>query len=312
MYRWTRWFDTDHHTAVIRERGVDLDRRDWLRCTPFFLMHLAALGVFVTGWSRTSLFAALGLYLVRMFGIAGVYHRYFAHRAYRTSRPAQFALALLGASAAQRGPLWWASIHREHHRESDTENDPHSPVLLGALHAYLGWFLSSRWYATNYRRVPDLVRYPELVWLNRFDTAVPAALALLTYLTGLALQRFAPSLHVTAMQFFLWAFVISTLMVFHATSSINAFGHLFGRQRYDTNDSSRNNALLALLVIGEGWHNNHHRYMSSARAGFYWWEFDPTYYVLKVLSWLGIIWDLKPVPAAAYEQQAVQTAQPAQ
>jgi stearoyl-CoA desaturase (Delta-9 desaturase) len=312
MNRLMRWLDTDQHAAAIRESGRDIDRPDWLRCTPFFVLHAAALGVFVVGWSWTSVVAALGFYLVRMFGIAGVYHRYFSHHSYRTSRWGQFALALIGASAAQRGPLWWASIHREHHRMSDTENDPHSPALLGPLHAYLSWFLSSRWYATNYRLVPDLVRFPELVWLNRFDTAVPATLALVTYTIGVALERGAPSLGVTAMQFFLWAFVLSTLMVFHATSSVNAFAHLYGSRRYDTRDNSRNNALLAFLVIGEGWHNNHHRYMTSARAGFYWWELDPTYYVLKVLSWLGIIWDLKPVPAAVYEPQAVQTAQPAQ
>ena len=301
MQRIIGWFDTDRHAAAIRESGRDLDRIDWLRCSVFLLLHAAALGVFVVGWSWTSLLAAVGLYAVRMFGIAGFYHRYFSHRSYRTSRWAQFAFAVVGSSAAQRGPLWWASIHRQHHRASDLENDPHSPVYRGLLHAHVRWFMSSRHYETNYRRVHDLARFPELVWLNRFDTAVPAALALAVWLCGLALERRAPALGVTAAQFFIWGFVVSTLMVFHATSSINSFGHRFGSQRYATNDSSRNNPLLALLILGEGWHNNHHRYMSAARAGLTWWEIDPTYYALKVLSWLGIIWDLKQAPADAYD-----------
>ena len=300
--RFVQWLDTDHHAAALRDGGTDLARIDWVRCAPFLLLHVSALSIFLVGWSWTSVCAALGLYVVRMFGVSGFYHRYFAHRSFRTSRWAQFAFAVVGASAAQRGPLWWASIHREHHRASDTEADPHSPVHLGFLHAHVSWFMSSRFYETNYRRVHDFARFPELVWLNRFDNVVPCALALAIYLTGMALERGAPSLGVSGPQFLVWGFVVSTLMVFHATSSVNSFAHLYGSRRYETADRSRNNVWLALLVLGEGWHNNHHQYLSSSRAGLYWWEIDATYYGLKILSWLGLIWDLKRVPDSAYRR----------
>lgn len=301
MSRFVQWFDTDRRAAVIRGSVQDLDRVDWARCAPFVLLHLGCLAVFVVGWSWTSVLVAAGLYFVRMFAITGIYHRYFSHRTFRTSRWAQFAFAVLGASSVQRGPLWWAANHREHHRTSDTDADPHSPVRHGFLRAHAGWFMCSRYYETNYRRIQDFARFPELVWLNRFDNVVPLALALALYLAGAALERFAPSLGVTGMQLFVWGFVISTTVLFHATASINSLAHLFGSRRYETGDASRNNFWLALITLGEGWHNNHHQHMGCTRQGFYWWEIDVTYYCLKVLSWLGIIWDLKRVPASAYD-----------
>lgn len=301
MSRFVQWFDTDRRAAVIRGSAQDLDRVDWARCAPFVLLHLGCLAVFVVGWSWTSVLVAAGLYFVRMFAITGIYHRYFSHRTFRTSRWAQFAFAVLGASSVQRGPLWWAANHREHHRTSDTDADPHSPVRHGFLRAHAGWFMCSRYYETNYRRIQDFARFPELVWLNRFDNVVPLALALTLYLAGAALERFAPSLGVTGMQLFVWGFVVSTTVLFHATASINSLAHLFGSRRYETGDASRNNFWLALLTLGEGWHNNHHQHMGCTRQGFYWWEIDVTYYCLKVLSWLGIIWDLKRVPASAYD-----------
>ena len=302
MSRLVHWFDTDRRAYAIRDRVQDLDRIDWVRCIPFIALHAGCLAVFVVGWSWTSVLVAAGLYLVRMFGITGVYHRYFSHRTFRTSRPVQLALAVLAASSAQRGPLWWAAHHRDHHRASDTEADPHSPAQVGFFRAHAGWFMSSRFYETNYKRIQDFARFPELVWLNRFDKVVPLSLGLATFLAGLALQRFAPSLGVTAMQLFVWGFVISTTVLFHATASINSLAHLFGSRRYETGDDSRNNFWLALITLGEGWHNNHHQHMGCTRQGFYWWEIDVTFYVLKVLSWLGIIWDLKRVPEAAYDQ----------
>jgi stearoyl-CoA desaturase (delta-9 desaturase) len=302
MNRLVQWLDSDRRAVDIRARVQDLDRVDWVRCLPFLALHAGCLAVFVVGWSWTSVSVAAGLYLVRMFGITGVYHRYFAHRTYRTSRPMQFVFALLAASSAQRGPLWWAAHHREHHRTSDTDGDPHSPLRVGFFRAHAGWFMSSRFYETNYRRIQDFARFPELVWLNRFDGVVPVTLALATVAAGFALERLAPSLGVTAMQLFVWGFVISTTVLFHATASINSLAHLFGRRRYDTGDGSRNNFWLALITLGEGWHNNHHQHMGCARQGFYWWEIDVTYYVLKVLSWVRIVWDLKRVPEVAYDR----------
>ena len=303
MSRFVRWLDTEQRAAAIRGGAVqDLDRVDWGRCTPFVLLHLGCLAVFIVGWSWTSVLVAAGLYLVRMFGITGIYHRYFSHRTFRTSRAAQLAFAILGASSAQRGPLWWAANHREHHRTSDTEDDPHSPVRFGFLRAHAGWFMCSRFYATNHRRIQDFARFPELVWLNRFDSVVPFALAVTTFLCGVVLERTVPSLGVTGMQLFVWGFVISTTVLFHATASINSLAHLYGSRRYETSDASRNNFWLALITLGEGWHNNHHQHMGCTRQGFYWWEIDVTYYALKVLSWLGIIWDLKRVPESAYDR----------
>ncbi len=268
---------------------MDLDRIDWVRCFPFVLLHLGCLAVFFVGWSWTSVLVAAGLYFVRMFAITGIYHRYFSHRTFRTSRAAQLMFAILGASAAQRGALWWAANHREHHRTSDTEGDPHSPLRVGFFRAHAGWFMSSRWLETNYKRIGDFAKYPELVWLNRHDQVVPLALGAMLFILG-------------GFELFVWGFVISTTVLFHATASINSLAHLFGSRRYATGDESRNNVWLALITLGEGWHNNHHQHMGATRQGFYWWEIDVTFYALKVLSWLGIIWDLKPVPASAYDR----------
>jgi stearoyl-CoA desaturase (delta-9 desaturase) len=296
-----QWFDADYHAAGALQKIRDIDRINWLRCTPFIILHLGCLGVFLVGWSWTAVSVAVGFYLVRMFGITGIYHRYFSHRTFKTSRAAQFIFAVLGASSVQRGPLWWAANHREHHRNSDRPTDPHSPVHYSFFRSHAGWFMCTRYYATQYNRIQDFARFPELVWLNRFDKAVPAAAGLLVYLSGLLLQHFYPSLGVTGMQLFVWGFVVSTTVLFHATASINSVAHLIGNKRYDTGDESRNNFLLALITLGEGWHNNHHKHMGCTRQGFYWWEIDITYYVLKFLSWLGVIWDLKPVPVKAYD-----------
>jgi stearoyl-CoA desaturase (Delta-9 desaturase) len=297
-----QWFDADYHAAGAARRIRDIDRVNWLRCLPFVILHLGCLGIFVVGWSWTAIGVAIALYLIRMFAITGIYHRYFSHRTFKTSRAAQFVFAMVGASSAQRGPLWWAANHRAHHRESDTPADPHSPIHYSFFRSHAGWFMCTRYYATRYERIRDFARFPELVWLNRFDKAMPAALGLGVYLCGKLLEHTLPSLGVTGMQLFVWGFVLSTTMLFHATASINSFAHIFGNQRYDTGDESRNNFWLALITLGEGWHNNHHKHMSCTRQGFYWWEIDITYYLLKLLSWMGVIWDLKQVPRKAYDR----------
>jgi stearoyl-CoA desaturase (delta-9 desaturase) len=299
-----QWFDSDYHGRHSAAKVLNIDRINWLRCFPFVLLHFGCLAVFFVGWSWTAIYTAIALYVVRMFAITGIYHRYFAHRTFKTSRPAQFIFAVLGVSSAQRGPLWWAANHRNHHRDSDTEADPHSPVRYGFLRSHAGWFMCTRYYATQYNRIQDFARFPELVWLNRFDKIVPGLLGLLIFLTGVALNHAVPTLGVTGLQLFVWGFVVSTTVLFHATASINSVAHIVGRKRYDTGDESRNNFFLALITLGEGWHNNHHRYMGCVRQGFYWWEIDITYYILKVLSFFGVIWDLKPVPRQAYDPAA--------
>ena len=289
-----RWFDT---SAVDEGDGRDGDRIDWARAIPFMAMHLACLGVFVVGWSPFAVAVAVLLYAVRMFAITGFYHRYFSHRTFRTSRPVQFAFALLGAASVQRGPLWWAAHHRHHHRHADTAHDVHSPVVHGFWRSHVGWFLTRNGFRTDLSRIPDLAVYPELRWLDRYDTLVPVLLAAALFGLGALLERFAPGLGTSGGQLLVWGFFISTVVLFHATVTINSLSHRFGTRRYDTRDDSRNNLWLALLTFGEGWHNNHHFFPGSARQGFRRREVDLTWYGLRVLAMLRLVHDLKPVPA---------------
>lgn len=288
-----RWFDTE--AAQEHEGGGD--RIDWLRAAPFIGMHLACLAVFWVGVSPVAVIVAAALYAVRMFAITGFYHRYFSHRTFRTSRVLQFVFALIGASSVQRGPLWWAAHHRNHHRHADTTADPHSPAVHGFWWSHAGWFLTRGGFRTDWSRIPDLARYPELRWLDRYDTVVPVLLAAALYGVGALLERVAPQLGTTGGQMLVWGFFISTVVLFHATVTINSLAHRFGRRRFDTRDDSRNNLWLALLTFGEGWHNNHHFFPGTARQGFRWWEIDLTWYGLRVMALLGLVRDLKPVPA---------------
>jgi len=287
------WFDTSALPTTEADTGID-----WARILPFVAVHLVCLSIFWVGTSITAVTLALALYAIRMFAITGFYHRYFSHRAFKTSRVAQFLFGVLGASAVQRGPLWWAAHHRHHHAHSDAPGDVHSPRQQGFLWSHMGWFLSKQHYAPDRTRVRDLERYPELRALDRFDIAVPVLLATGIFLVGMLLEHAAPSLHTNRWQLLVWGFFVSTVLCYHATYTINSLAHVLGRRRYQTPDDSRNNILLALLTFGEGWHNNHHHYPNSARQGFYWWEIDLTYYVLKLLALVGIVWDLKPVPLA--------------
>ena len=288
--------DSDHFpegAEIVRSKPEKFELK---RAIPFIILHLGCLGVIWVGWSPFAVAVALLLYLVRMFAVTAIYHRYFCHRAYKTSRFVQLLFALLGLTAVQRGPLWWSAVHRHHHAHSDEEHDAHSPVRKGFLWSHIGWLTSSRNFPTDYRLVRDWVKFPELVFLNRFDLIGPALLFTALYSLGLILEKFAPSLGTSAWQLVVWGFFISTVALFHATCAINSFAHTLGSKRFDTGDESRNSLLLALLTLGEGWHNNHHHYQSSARQGFYWWEIDISYYILRCLAALGIIWDLKPVP----------------
>jgi stearoyl-CoA desaturase (delta-9 desaturase) len=288
-----RWFDTEQGSAP----AADEHRIDWIRVSPFIAMHLACLGVLFVGFSWFAFWTAVVLYALRMFAITGFYHRYFSHRAFKTSRAAQFVFGLIGATSVQRGPLWWAAHHRNHHRHSDTERDVHSPVHRGFFWSHVGWFLTPAGFRTDRDVIRDLLKFPELRWLDRYDLLLPVLLATGLFLLGEILEREAPALGTNGPQLLVWGFFVSTVVLFHATVTINSLAHRYGSRRYETADHSRNNWLLALITFGEGWHNNHHYFPGSARQGFRWWEVDLTYYLLKFLSWLGLIWDLKPVPA---------------
>jgi stearoyl-CoA desaturase (delta-9 desaturase) len=270
----------------------------------FLLMHAACLLAIWSGVSAVALFVCVALYIIRMFGITAGYHRYFSHRTYKTSRFFQFALACLGASAAQQGPLWWASHHRHHHKYSDTEQDVHSPVTQGFWWSHMGWVLSPGFHETNYKMVPDLLKYPELRFINRFYLLPPIILALLVWALGATLEQYFTGLGTSGFQMLVWGFFISTVVLYHGTFTVNSLAHVIGRRRFDTGDDSKNSALVALITLGEGWHNNHHYYPASERQGFYWWEFDISHYVLRLLSWLGIVWDLKSPPQRVYEVAA--------
>jgi stearoyl-CoA desaturase (delta-9 desaturase) len=257
---------------------------------PFVLAHLACFAAIWTGVTWQSLVICAVLYWARIFAIGAGYHRYFSHRAYSTSRVFQFVLAVLSQSTAQKSVLWWASKHRHHHLHSDTLEDVHSPRHKGFVYSHLGWIFARRHDATDLVKVADFARYPELMWLHKYELVPALALALICLAIG-----GWPGLVVG----FFW----STVLVYHATFCINSLAHVRGRKRYVTGDDSRNNWALAIFTMGEGWHNNHHACQSSVRQGFRWWEYDPTFYLIKVLSWLGLVWDLKTPPHAVLRNE---------
>jgi stearoyl-CoA desaturase (delta-9 desaturase) len=254
--------------------------KNWIKGLPFILLHASCLTVFLIDVTTTGLVLGAVLYLVRMFGITAGFHRYFSHRAYKTGRRFQFVMALLGCSAMQKGPLWWAASHRLHHLHADTPNDPHSPRTHGVWWSHVGWILARDHDATHWDAIGDWNRFPELRWLDRHHWLPGGLLAGLCWLIG-------------GWSGVVWGFCVSTVLLYHATFAVNSLCHLFGRRRYDTRDASRNNLAVALLTLGEGWHNNHHHYQSSARQGFLWWEIDVSYYLIKMLGALGLIWGIR-------------------
>jgi stearoyl-CoA desaturase (delta-9 desaturase) len=279
MARATRNADQSVHDDIVYPSSI-----------PFVLLHLACFAAIWTGVTWQAALLCVGLYLLRIFAIGAGYHRYFSHRAYSTSRVFQFVLAFLAQTSTQKSVLWWASKHRHHHLHSDTEEDVHSPRRTGFFYAHLGWIFSRRHDQADLVKVADLVRYPELMWLNRFELLPAFVLGIVAFLIG-----GWPGLVV--------GFVWSTVLVYHATFSINSLAHLHGRKRYVTGDDSRNNWWLAIITMGEGWHNNHHAFQSSVRQGFRWWEVDVTFYILTAMSWCGIVWDLKTPPEAVLRNE---------
>ena len=250
---------------------------------PFILIHLGCVAAIWSGVTWQAIAICAVLYVLRMFAVGAGYHRYFSHRSYSTSRVFQFILAFLAQSNAQKSVLWWAAKHRHHHLHSDTPQDVHSPRHKSFLYSHLGWIFDRQHDRADLVKVADFAEFPELLWLHKFEVLPAVALAILCFLvagwSGLVVG-------------FLW----STVLLYHATFCINSLAHVHGRKRYVTGDESRNNWALAIFTMGEGWHNNHHAYQSSVRQGFRWWELDATYYILRVLSWFGIVWDLKIAP----------------
>lgn len=272
------------------------ERIQWRTSLPFLAMHAGCLAIFWTGCSPAALALGLALFWIRMFGITGVYHRYFAHASFKTTRPFQFILAWIACSSMQKGPLWWASHHRHHHAHSDAPGDIHSPLRRGFFWSHMGWILCSKYEPTRWELIRQFTHYRELVWLNENHLAPGLLLAGISYGFGWWLERAAPGLGTNGFQMLVGSFLVSTVALYHATFTINSLSHVYGTQRFNTGDGSRNNWLLALLTLGEGWHNNHHYYPSSASMGFRWWEIDMTLYILKALAAVGLVWDLKLPP----------------
>ena len=258
------------------------ERVNWVSSIPFFLVHVACFAVVFTGISTTALILLPIMFLSRSFFVTAAYHRYFSHKSYKLNRFWQFVFAFQAEASAQKGVLWWASNHRHHHRYSDTDIDIHSP-RKGFWWSHVGWILSDKYKDTDLTAIKDFAAYPELVWLDKHEGMPPWIYGIAAFAIG-------------GWSGLVVGFVWSTVFLWHSTFLVNSAAHVFGRRRYDTTDTSRNSMLIALVTGGEGWHNNHHHYQASARQGFFWWEIDMTYYVLKAMSWVGIVKDLKLPP----------------
>lgn len=263
----------------------------------FFGLHALAVSAFFVKPDLTAVLLCVGLFLIRKFGITGGYHRYFSHRSFKTSRWFQFVLAWLGGMSAQKGALWWAAHHRHHHQHSDQEDDIHSVKQQGFYWAHVGWVLAPDYNEYDAKRVKDLTKFPELVFIDKHHIIPPLVLAIATYLFGFLMTGTAMG----GVMYFLWGFCLSTVILYHTTFAINSFCHLLGSRRYETGESSKNSFILAILTLGEGWHNNHHYYPHCARQGFFWWEIDPTYYVIKLLKVVGIVHEIKEPNARVLE-----------
>lgn len=271
------------------QRAPD-EQVNWAHSIPFFLVHVLCFAVVFTGITWTAVLLFVAMFFGRAFFVTAGYHRYFSHKSFKLNRFWQLVFAFMAEATAQKGVLWWASNHRHHHRYSDTDLDLHSP-RKGFWWSHVGWILADKYKATNHDGIKDFGKFPELRFLNRHDWIAPWTFGLVAFLIG-----GWPGLIVG----FFW----STVLLWHSTFLVNSAAHVFGRRRYETDDTSRNSLLIALLTGGEGWHNNHHHYQASARQGFFWWEIDPTFYVLKAMSWVGIVKDMKSPPARVLYPEA--------
>jgi stearoyl-CoA desaturase (delta-9 desaturase) len=269
-------------TEAYFPRDAD-DRIAWAKCIPFLIMHALALATpFLVGISWGLVALALASYYARMLFVCTAYHRYFAHRTFKTGRVYQFIMAFLASTATQKGILWWASHHRRHHKYSDLPGDVHSP-LGGFFWSHMGWVMSDKYEATDYDRIRDFAKYPELVWLNKWWIVPTVAYAVVLWLIG-------------SWPWLMWGFFLSTVVLWHGTFTVNSIAHVWGKRRYATPDTSRNNGWFMFITLGEGWHNNHHYFQAAANQGFFWWEVDVAYYYLLALKALGIVWDVKTPP----------------
>ena len=271
---------------------------NFIQIAIFWTVQASALLVFAVPfrWVFIGLWAAS--HFVRALGLTLIFHRYLAHRAFKMNRAARFVWTFIATAAMQKGPLWWAGHHVNHHRFADRDGDPHSPMVSGFYYAHIGWFLNDTKYDRVERTNPvirDFSGVPEIAWLEKYFFVPTLAMAVALFLFG-------------GLPWLVWGFCLPTMTLAHATFAINTVNHMFGSRRFETVDESRNNLVTAVFAVGEGWHNNHHRYQRAARNGFYWWEFDPTWYVIRAMAAVGLVWDIQRVPKRIYEEaRAVKT-----
>jgi stearoyl-CoA desaturase (delta-9 desaturase) len=269
----------------------------------FSCLHALPLGALATGAGPAVFAAAAVLYVVRIWFVTAGYHCYFAHRAFETGRVFQALLAFGAQTSGQGSALRWAAAHRHHHAHADQPGDLHSPEARGLWHAHLGWLLETDYLARAEPQPGPFLEVRELAWLDRHPHVPPLALA-----AAMLLGFGWPGLCI--------GYGLSTVLVYHATFTVNSLAHRFGTRRFDTPDRSRNNWFVALIMLGGGWHNNHHRHPRSARHGLRWWELDVTYLVLVVLAWCRIVWHVRvareppPLSAASGPRTAARSPRP--
>lgn len=291
--------------ALKRFKSSEKDFR-LMNVIPMLFMHVgAAVTVYMAGFSWVALAVCVFMYYLRMFGITAGFHRYFAHRSYKTSRWFQFVLAWIGTSATQLGPIWWAGHHRDHHKFSDTPKDVHSPVQRGFWWAHIGWLWSDKYNKTKYENMKDFEEFPELTWINKYFMVPPIVLGFLMYGLGVAIHAVRPEWGTSGFQMLAWGFFLSTVVLYHGTFLVNSATHMVGKRVYPTSDDSRNSMWIALVTMGEGWHNNHHFFPSNESQGLEWWQIDMSHYILKALSWVGIVWDIKRVPQRLIDEKKI-------
>ena len=270
---------------------------------PFMGLIAAIVSFWGWGFRWTDLILLLGMYLFTAIGITVGFHRLFTHRAFETNRLVQFVFAVLGSMAVQGPLLQWVAIHRRHHQHSDDPDDPHSPhhqgsgvwsVVRGLWHAHLGWMFVTKpsdlqQYVKDLRQ-SKLLRAVSVL----FPLWVAAGLLIPTALGWLLIGT--PS---GAWTGFVWGGLVRILFVHHVTWSVNSVCHVWGRQPFRSHDQSRNNALFGILGLGEGWHNTHHAFPTSARHGLRWWQIDVSYWVIWGLELLGLAWNVRLPSRAA-------------
>ena len=292
---------------ALDEKMSDSESIDFARIFPFILMHLSVVSVFFVSFSWAGILLCLVSYLIRMFAITAFYHRYFSHKTFKTGRLVQFVFAFLACSSTQRGPLWWAAHHRQHHKHSDQAEDAHSPVQRSFWWSHMGWFLCQKNFPTKKRFVRDWLKFKELEILNRYDWIAPLIYGVLIYFFGLFMEIFFPSAGLDASQALVWGFFVSTVILYHGTFVINSLAHVYGTRPFKTRDDSRNNPWLAIITLGEGWHNNHHYFPNTIHQGFRKYEFDPTYWGLRTMECFGLIHSCKRLPKHLKEQIEAET-----